>query len=52
MEYKIVRFLWFLQNVKRLGTNMSIKVHVLPSHLDRFAEKFCDFSEKPGERFH
>lgn len=35
-----------------LGCNMSIKVHYLHSHLDRFPENLGDTSEEQGERFH
>ena len=31
---------------------MSIKVHYLHSHLDRFPENLGDLSEEQGERFH
>ena len=31
---------------------MSIKVHFLQSHLDRFPENLGDFSEEQGKRFH
>jgi len=31
---------------------MSIKVHYLHSHLDRFPENLGDFSEEQGESFH
>ena len=31
---------------------MSIKVHFLHSHLDRFPHNLGDLSEKQGERFH
>ena len=31
---------------------MSIKVHYLDSHLDRFPKYLGDFSEEQGERFH
>ncbi|XP_061471112.1 uncharacterized protein LOC133379577 [Rhineura floridana] len=41
-----------LANFKHLGTNMSIKVHYLHSHLDRFPDNLGDFSEEQGERFH
>lgn len=37
---------------QRLGCNMSIKLHFLFSHLDRFPENLGDFSEEQGERFH
>ena len=36
----------------KLGCNMSIKVHYLHSHLDRFPENLGDYSEEQGERFH
>ena len=32
--------------------NMSIKVHFLDSHLDKFPDNFGDFSNKQRERFH
>jgi hypothetical protein len=35
-----------------LGCNMSIKLHYLYNHLDRFPENLGDFSEEQGERFH
>ena len=35
-----------------LGCNMSIKVHYLHSHLDRFPECLGDVSDEQGERFH
>ena len=41
-----------LTNFKNLGTNMSIKVHFLHSHLNRFPHNLGDFSEEQGERFH
>lgn len=41
-----------LKNFKDLGCNMSIKVHYLHSHLDRFPENLGDFSEEQGERFY
>ena len=31
---------------------MSIKVHYLHNHLDRFPENLGDYSEEQGERFH
>jgi hypothetical protein len=36
----------------RLGCNMSVKVHYLHSHLDRFPENLGDLSEEQGKRFH
>jgi hypothetical protein len=35
-----------------LGCNMSIKLHFLNSHLDRFPENLGDVSDEQGERFH
>lgn len=35
-----------------LGCNMSIKVHFLNSHLDRFPENLGAVSDEQGERFH
>ena len=34
-----------------LGINMSIKVHFLHSHLDRFPENFGDVSDEQDGRF-
>ena len=41
-----------LEHFRELGCNMSIKVHYLHSHLDRFPENLGDKSEEQGERFH
>ena len=41
-----------LDAYQRLGANMSIKVHFLHSHLDRFLTNCGDVSDKQGERFH
>lgn len=41
-----------LTSFRKLGCNMSIKVHYLHSHLDRFPENLGDTSEEQGERFH
>nr|CAI5835337.1 unnamed protein product [Callosobruchus analis] len=41
-----------LNSFKALGCNMSIKLHYLDSHLDRFPENLGDMSEEQGERFH
>lgn len=41
-----------LDNFRSLGCNMSVKLHYLHSHLDRFPENLGDFSEEQGERFH
>lgn len=41
-----------LENFRKLGCNMSLKVHFLKSHLDFFPENLGDLSEEQGERFH
>ena len=41
-----------LDNFQALGISMSIKVHFLHSHLDRFPENLGDVSDEQGERFH
>ncbi|XP_076659865.1 uncharacterized protein LOC143363151 [Halictus rubicundus] len=37
---------------KRLGCNMSLKMHFLHSHLDFFPANLGDVSDEHGERFH
>ena len=37
---------------KNLGCNMSIKMHYLFSHMDRFPENLGSMSDEQGERFH
>lgn len=41
-----------IENFKKLGCRMSLKVHFLHSHLDFFPENLGDVSEEHGERFH
>ena len=41
-----------LKNFHSLGTRMSIKLHYLYCHLERFPENIGDLSEEQGERFH
>ena len=41
-----------LGNFRILGINMSIKLHFLHSHLDRFPGNLGDVSDDQGERFH
>ena len=41
-----------LAKLKTMGVNMSIKLHYLHSHLDRFPNNLGDFSEEHGERLH
>ena len=40
-----------LRHYHDMGCNMSLKVHVLHSHLDFFAENLGDVSDEHGERF-
>ncbi len=41
-----------ISTFRDIGANMSIKMHFLFSHLDRFPENVGDVSDKQGERFH
>ena len=41
-----------LEKYHNLGCNMSIKMHHLHSHLDRFPENCSYVSDEQGERFH
>ena len=41
-----------LSSFEDIGVKMSIKVHFLHSHLDRFPENFGALSDEQGERFH
>lgn len=41
-----------LQNFQKLGANMSVKLHYLHSHLDKFPDNLGDYSEKQGDRSH
>lgn len=41
-----------LSALGQLGANMSINVHLLFSHLERFPDNLEDYSEEQGERFH
>ena len=41
-----------LLSLRVLGCRMSIKIHYLHSHLDKFPAKLGDASEEQGERFH
>ena len=37
---------------EKMGCRMSLKLHVLPSHIDEFKDNMGDYSEEQGERFH
>ncbi|UYV72233.1 POLD1 [Cordylochernes scorpioides] len=41
-----------LSSYQALGVNMSIKVHYLHSHLDKFPDNLGAYSDEQGERFH
>ena len=41
-----------IENYERMGCRMSLKVHVLDAHLQKFKENLGDFSEEHGECFH
>jgi len=41
-----------LQSYKKLGCNMSLKIHFIHSYLDFFPENFGEVSDEQGERFH
>lgn len=41
-----------VENYKKLGCNMSVKLHFLDSHVDSFPENLGAVSEEQGERFH
>ena len=41
-----------IESNMRLGCNMSVKVHILHSHVDYFPENLGAVSEEQGERFH
>ncbi|XP_068201934.1 uncharacterized protein [Palaemon carinicauda] len=41
-----------IENFRKLGCRMSLKIHFLHSHLDFFPENLGDVSEEQGERFH
>ncbi|UYV74050.1 POLD1 [Cordylochernes scorpioides] len=41
-----------LKSYEALGVNMSIKVHYLHSHLDKYPDNLGTYSDEQGERFH
>ena len=55
-NHKALNYVELVENMltkyQEMGANMSIKIHFLHSHLDRFSENLSDFSEEQGERFH
>ena len=51
-DYRNVVVQRLLKALKKLGCNLSIKLHLLFSHLERFLSNFGDVSDEQGERFH
>ena len=55
-DHKALNYVESVENMltkyQEMGANMSIKVHFLHSHLNRFPENLDDFSEEQSERFH
>lgn len=41
-----------LKNYEKMGCRMSLKIHLLHSHLDYFPDNLGDYSDEQGERFH
>lgn len=41
-----------VKNYCAMGCRMSLKVHILDAHLDKFKENMGAYSEEQGERFH
>ena len=41
-----------LQNFQEMKVNMSLKIHMMHSHLDFFPENMGAVSDEHGERFH
>src|SRR5271163_2951357 len=41
-----------IKNHAKMGCRMSLKVHILDAHLDKFKENMGAYSEEQGERFH
>ncbi|KAL6477291.1 hypothetical protein MHYP_G00131260 [Metynnis hypsauchen] len=41
-----------IKNYAAMGCRMSLKIHILDAHLDKFKENMGAFSEEQGERFH
>ena len=41
-----------IKNYAKMGCRMSLKVHILDAHLDKFKENMGVYSEEQGEHFH
>ena len=42
----------FIKNYAKMGCRMSLKVHILDAHLDKFKENMEAYSEEQGKYFH
>ena len=55
-NHKALNYVELVENMlikyQEMKANMSIKVHFLHSHLDRFPKNLGNFLEEQGERFH
>jgi len=55
-KHKAENYVELVQTLVRkyheMGCRMSLKVHILDAHLDKFKENMGAFSEEQGERFH
>ena len=55
-KHKAENYVELIQTLVRkyheMGCRMSLKVHILDAHLDKFKENMGAFSEEQGERFH
>ena len=41
-----------VKNYAKMGCRISLKVHILDAHLDKFKENMGAYSEEQGEHFH
>jgi hypothetical protein len=41
-----------IKNYAKMGCRMSLKVHILDAHLEKFKQNMGAYSEEQGERFH
>jgi hypothetical protein len=51
-EYYVELVENLVKNYGKMGCRMSLKVHILDAHLDKFKENTGAYSEEQGERFH
>lgn len=41
-----------VESYEKMGCRMSLKLHIIHSHLEKFKENLGAYSEEHGERFH